>query len=63
MKKSYIANYSLLIPNWFFIMMFLEACATQPASPPPTDTTETATAIGRIVPGYGDHSPVSKLSL
>lgn len=57
MKKRHIAIHILLFASWFSVMMSLVGCTIQPTLPP------TATAIGRIVLGYGDHSPVPNLPL
>ena len=47
-------------------MVSLIGCAIQSTSTPTplaTASPDTATAIGRIILGYGDHSPVSNLPL
>jgi hypothetical protein len=61
MKKRFIATHILLFASWFSITMSLTGCTTQP--PLPSATPQTATAIGRIILGYGDHSPVPDLPL
>jgi len=55
---------------WFVCYLsvtILVGCAVQPtvqATPPlATATSETATAVGQIILGYGDHSPVPNLPL
>lgn len=52
----------------WFMSLFLaiiasSSCTSQVTLPSPTRTSETATVVGRIVLGYGDHSPVPNLPL
>ena len=76
MKQRYALSTILLFGSCFCFILSLAGCATQPTStapvpletstshlPPATATPNTATAIGRIVLGYGDHSPVAGLPL
>ena len=63
MKKRYAASRILLLASCFSIAVSLAGCTAWPTTLPPTATPETATAIGRIVLGYGDHSPVPNLPL
>ncbi len=63
MKKRYSAIHILLIASCFSIIAPLAGCTPQPTLPSPSSTPETATAIGRIVLGYGDHGPVPNLPL
>ncbi len=63
MPKNCAAHRILLFAGAVCIVLFLAGCTAQPASPQPASSAETATAIGRIVLGYGDHSPVPNLPL
>jgi hypothetical protein len=76
MKQRTSLSRILLFGSCFWFIVSLIGCATQPTSTPPvllatstapippaTATPNTATAIGRIVLGYGDHSPVAGLPL
>lgn len=56
-------NKLVMVCILFFASMVLVGCASQSTLPTPTTTPETATVIGRIILGYGDHSPVPNLPL
>lgn len=67
MKPRYTLAHNLLIASCSWIIFSLTSCTIQPPSTIPistaTSTPNTATVIGRIVLGYGDHSPVPDLPL
>ena len=53
---------AVLLP-FVFCAAAISGCASQKPLPSPTPTPGTATVRGRIVLGYGDHSPVVDLPL
>ena len=67
MKQRYIPSHMLGLFIWFCIIVSFIGCTMQSTSTPPTPvlhtTPDTATAIGRIILGYGDYSPVPNLPL
>ena len=67
MKTRYPLSHILWFISCLSITVLLIGCTDQSTStintPIATATQETATAIGRIILGYGDHGPVPNLPL
>lgn len=65
MKTRNALSHKLWFLGCFFILVSLIGCAVQPTATTSlaTATPETATAIGQIILGYGDRSPVPNLPL
>ncbi|HSA99479.1 MAG TPA: hypothetical protein VLE49_02435 [Anaerolineales bacterium] len=67
MKIRYFLSHVLWFVSCLSATILLVGCVVQPTvqatTPLTTATPETATAVGRIILGYGDHSPVPNLPL